>query len=303
MPRDRDPDMTILKQEAPRVADLIGVSLGSHSAVYSERDAILYALAVGGQAEELDLVYERRLQVLSTFALTLGLWSVEAAGRLGAYDPVRTLHVTQRLRMHDYLAPSGRVDMEARIAAVWDKGAAALLEVLVSSISFEATYGIWIPEAGGFAGERGPSSDRWQPADQPDIRLKMTTSKAQAVLYRLTGDLHPLHVDPVVAREAGYDRPILHGLYLIGASSLALARSLAADPWDLSELSVRIAAPLYPGASFEILGWRPRSTGPLAFSAVASETELLRAGLIAFRGGSKLNAGFVSRTSPCTTCE
>ena len=32
------------------------------------------------------------------------------------------------------------------------------------------------------------------------------------MLYRLTGDKHPVHVDPSVAAAMGLDRPILHGL-------------------------------------------------------------------------------------------
>ena len=39
---------------------------------YDERDAILYALAVGAKATELDLVFEDRLRVLPTFASDAG---------------------------------------------------------------------------------------------------------------------------------------------------------------------------------------------------------------------------------------
>ncbi len=61
---------------------LAGYKLGKRIVRYEERDAILYALAVGATGSETDLVYERDLRVLPTYACALGLWTVEAAGEL-----------------------------------------------------------------------------------------------------------------------------------------------------------------------------------------------------------------------------
>ena len=94
-----------------------------------DRDIILYALALGAPSTQLDLVYERELRALPTYACALGLWAVEAAGRLGAYDPKRSLHASQRLVVHQPLPTDGTVQMTGQIAAVYDKGQA----------SFEAT--------------------------------------------------------------------------------------------------------------------------------------------------------------------
>ena len=46
------------------IKDLGDFDLGSQDVQYSARDAILYALAVGASASQLDLVYERDLRVL-----------------------------------------------------------------------------------------------------------------------------------------------------------------------------------------------------------------------------------------------
>lgn len=274
--------MTVIERDELRVADLVGLSLGTHTATYEERDSILYALAVGARAEERELVDEQRLRVLSTYGLALGLWAVQAAGRTGAYDPVRTLHVSQRLAVHAPLPASGAIEMEGRIAAVWDKRVAALIEVTVSSPYFDATYGIWVPGAGEFGGERGPSAGGGPAADAPDLRLAMATTPDQAALYRLTGDLHPLHIDPDVAQAAGFDRPILHGLCVLGASVLTLARAVGADATRVRELAVRFAAPVYPGATIDLAGWSAGPAEPVRFGATVDEADVLKAGRVSF---------------------
>jgi acyl dehydratase len=275
--------VTATDHQSPQVADLAGFRLGRRVVAYGEQDAILYALAVGARAQELELVYERKLRVLPTYALALGLWGVEGAGATGAYDPLRTLHVGQHLDVHEPLPRSGEVEMEAHVAAVWDKGSAALLEVVVSSPFFDATYDIWIPGAGGFGGERGTSASQ-AGAGNPELRLTLETSPEQAALYRLTGDRHPLHIDPEIAAESGFERPILHGLCLLGAASLALARGLGEEPNAISQLAARFAAPVYPGTQVKLAVWRGRA-GDASFSARAGDADVLKGGRIRFGAG------------------
>lgn len=261
------------------LADLTGTDLGSHTASYDEAAAILYALAVGAPEDRLDLVYERDLRVLPTYACALGLWAVEAAGRLGAYDPTRSLHAAQGLVVHHPLPPAGALEMSGRVAAVLDKGKAALVQIEVTAREFSATYDIFLPGLGGFGGERGPAGPVTEPVEL-DHSDRYATSRGQAVLYRLTGDRHPVHVDPEVASANGFERPILHGLCTLGIATRIVADQTGEHPADLTELNVRLSAPVLPGDEIEVRsGVRD---GMAHFEANVGELTVLKAGTARF---------------------
>ncbi len=77
-----------------------------------------------------------------------------------------------------------------------------------------------------------------------------------AALYRLTGDLHPVHIDPEVARANGFPRPILHGLCTLGISARVVARQHGVHPADLRYLEARLTAPVLPGDSLAVASGR-----------------------------------------------
>lgn len=256
-----------------------GRELGIRTVSWDERDAILYALAVGAGADELDLVFEDRLRVLPTFALTLAQWAPDALGSQGAFDVRTAVHGAQRLRVLAPLPPSGTLELRARVGDVWDKGSAAVFEVVVESDAFVATWALFAPGCGGFGGERGPSSPR-RPEDGPDVTTDVTTAANQAALYRLLGDRHHMHVDPTAAQAAGQPRPFLHGLCTLAASTLALARETGAHPADLTELDGRFSAPVFPGDRLAITAWRD---GPATtFEVTSGDRPAITGGRVRF---------------------
>lgn len=223
-----------------------GHVLGTRTVAYTEHDAILYALAVGARADDLDLVFEERLRVLPTFALTLAQWAPDALGTLGAFDTTTAVHGAQHLTVRRPLPRAGEVTMTARVAEVWDKGGAAVFDVEVASDYFLATWSLFVPGGGGFGGERGPGAPR-RPEAAADRRLTLATHPEQAAQYRLLGDRHHMHIDPEAARAAGMPRPFLHGLCTLAALTLPAAGALGAHPADLTDLEGRFSAPVFPG--------------------------------------------------------
>ncbi|WP_406155065.1 MaoC/PaaZ C-terminal domain-containing protein [Streptomyces sp. NBC_01023] len=238
-----------------------GRELGERTVSYDERDAILYALAIGADATDLDLVFEERLRVLPTFALTLAQWAPDALGSLGAFDTRTAVHGAQRLEVMSPLPRSGKLSMRAYVSEVWDKGSAAVFEVVVVSDCSVATWSLFAPGRGGFGGERGPSAPS-APPEPPDHRAEVATAPNQAALYRLLGDRHAMHIDPDAARAAGQPRPFLHGLCSMAAATLPLARAAGAHPADLVRLEGRFAAPVFPGDRLTAHAWNPPGTEP-----------------------------------------
>ncbi|MFF9542488.1 MaoC/PaaZ C-terminal domain-containing protein [Streptomyces albidoflavus] len=265
-----------------------GRDLGTRSVAYDARDVMLYALAVGARADELDLVYERDLRVLPTFALTLAQWAPDVLAGLGAFGEGTALHGGQRLVVRRPLPVSGSVTCSARVAEVWDKGTAAVFEVEVESEYFSAVWSVFAPGLGGFGGSRGPGRPP-APEGAPSLRGRVATFRDQAALYRLTGDRHLIHIDPEAASGIGQPRPILHGLCVLAASALRLARLTGSHPADLVELEGRFASPVLPGEVLDVLAWPdPAST---AFGVERCGRAVLTGGRIRFAPASRTAGG------------
>jgi acyl dehydratase len=80
------------------------------------------------------------------------------------------------------------------------------------------------------------------------MMVEMPTLTTQAMIYRLSGDRNPLHIDPDFAKMAGYDRPILHGLCTFGHVCRAVLQEYAGnDPARFTAMSVRFSGVVYPG--------------------------------------------------------
>lgn len=246
--------MSSAEQQVGTAGDWRGRDLGERTVGYTERDAILYALAIGAPQDDLSLVFEEQLRVLPTFALTLAQWAPDVLAKAKAFDTTRAVHGSQRLTVLKPLPRAGELTMRARVTDVWDKGTAAIFDVEVESDYFVATWSLFAPGSGGFGGERGPARE---PASEtePTWSRKVSTSFNQAALYRLLGDLHRIHIDPAAAAAIGAPRPILHGLCTLAATIFVVAEQMGAHPADLTSLEGRFGAMMLPGDDLDVQVW------------------------------------------------
>jgi acyl dehydratase len=242
-----------------------------------KRDVILYALGVG--AVELPFVYEHALMALPMMATVLGypgfIWRDPAIGA----DWRRLLHAEQSLELHAPLPVEGQVRGETRFLEILDKGpekgAVALVERRITdgagTLLAIARATTFLRGDGGCGGPaQGAPAPHPVPDRAPDLTLAMPTAANQAMLYRLSGDDNPLHIDPHTAAAAGFPGPILHGLCTYAVAGRAvLAGLLDNQPGRLKRLDARFSAPVYPGETLEVRLWREGQG--CAFQAFAAE--------------------------------
>lgn len=238
---------------------------------YDPRDTILYALGTGaGLSSEIDetgFLFEHRLQGLPTMALVLGTPGFWAMDPQSGLDWINILHGEQRLKLFAPLDPAGTLIGDTAVTDLADKGpgkpamlrAVKQLKTPGGTLVAEASETWVVRGAGGFGGPRDLPGDSLPatPERNPDYEVTLPTSRAQAAIYRLSGDRNPLHIDPVAAGSAGFDRPILHGLSTMGLVARALIHaSCGGDASALREIALRFTAPVYPGETIRTQIWQ-----------------------------------------------
>ena len=253
---------------------------------YTAKDSMLYALGLGFGADptdrrQLDFVYEEGLKALPTMAVVLaspGFWLKDPATGV---DWKKVLHGEQGLRLHEPLPAAGTVVGTTRIDEIVDKGAGkgALLystreirDKASGKLLAEVASVGFLRGDGGFGGPEG-ASRKPQPIPEraPDASVEINTLPQSALIYRLSGDFNPLHADPDVARAAGFERPILHGLCTYGVAGHALLKLVCDyDAARLKRMDVRFSAPVYPGETIRTEIWT-EGDGRLAFRCTVPE--------------------------------
>ncbi len=243
---------------------------------FTAKDAMLYALGVGmGQdpmdRAELRYVTEGELRVLPSMAAVLahpGFWMRD--NREMGIDFVRLVHGEQSIRLHQSLPGGGTILGQSRVTRVVDKGEGKGALVHVQKRLVDAASGALLATCdstvfcrgdGGFSAKGGgdPPGDPPQPTPDraPDQMIDLQTRPEQALLYRLSGDINPLHSDPDVAAKAGFERPILHGLATFGVACRGLLKGFCNyDPDRLRSISARFSAPAFPGDLIRLECWK-----------------------------------------------
>jgi acyl dehydratase len=253
---------------------------------WTTKDVQLYHLGIGAglpatDPDELRYTLESRLHVLPSFATVAGAGSPGVISGLSMpgieVDLAKVLHGGQSLTLHRPIPAQGTATATGRIAAVYDKGTAAVL-VMRTEVA-DADGPLWTNDAqifvrgeGGWGGDRGPSTRLDPPTGEPDRTVERPIREDQALLYRLSGDWNPLHADPEFAKLAGFEKPILHGLCTYGMTLKAVVDTLlGGDVGRVRSYTTRFAGVVYPGETLRIRMWRQDGRVRVAVSAVDRE--------------------------------
>lgn len=235
---------------------------------YTQKETILYALGIGMGADPMDrkelaFVYERDLKAVPTLASVVA-WGA-GPGPINI-NPVMVVDGERDITFHKPMPISAEITADSRVLGAYDKGAGkgAVIQnetVLKDSKGEKLVTLVSSMFARGDGGFGGPSDGQPEPhktpTRAPDQSVDIPTLPNQALLYRLSGDYNPLHSDPDFAAQAGFPRPILHGMCTYGITCRAVLQTYADyDPTKIKRHAVRFSSPVFPGETVTVDLWK-----------------------------------------------
>jgi acyl dehydratase len=268
---------------------LLALKIADTEHTYTDKDTMLYALGVGLghdplDLKQLDFVYEKNLKPLPTFAAVLGYPGFWVRELDTGIDWVRIVNGEQGVVLHQPLKPKGTVIGKTRIVEAIDKGTGKGALVYTERKVTDKASGELIATVnqttfcradGGFGGPPRESPPVHKlPERAPDLTCDLTTRPEQAIIYRLSADRNPLHIDPEVAKAAGYPKPILHGLGTFGVVGHALLKTICDyDHACVRSFAGRFTAPVFPGETIRTEMWRDGDV--VSFRALVPERNIV----------------------------
>jgi len=245
--------------------DSVGKKIGPLSSDYTWKDAVLYALGVGAGFSDLEYCYEKDLKVIPSFATTTLYNFMPELLEASNVNLAGILHGEEELIFHNPIPSEGTMTTEGSITDYFDKGEGKGALVIAESETrhstgkklFTARATVFARLDGGFGGKNAPKKEIIFPDRSPDFTVAASPTVDQPLLYRLSGDVFQLHVDPEFAKMAGFEKPIMHGLCTHGFACRALIQSLIpGKPEKARRMFNRFTKPLYPGMPLKTLIWK-----------------------------------------------
>lgn len=274
----------------------VGHDAGTQPVAWNRRDLLTYAVSIGVGPKDLDYAYEREagFRAFPTYPVVLALkgtsqdttvFSEMVSSRAAvpgfpSLDLNTVVHGEQSIEIH---APIPLVSgegwkLEKRISAVHDRPTGLIMETELRLISpVGRNHATMIGSSFYRGGGQGTGFNKSiitkpptpkAPTRDPDFTLSEKTTLQQAMIYRLSGDYNPIHIDGGLGEKVGLGGTILHGLCSYGFAARAVLKAVnsgndgvpanltgAKTRYELEAFAVRFTSPVRPGDELETKVW------------------------------------------------
>ncbi len=254
--------------------EMVGQTFGPFVRDYTFKDLELFALGCGAGIDgKQDLIYlnehdERNpsLKVLPMYGAMLIVDSAVTRTIDYGYNYAGSLHwgfdITFQqpiTKMNDHL------ETMVTLQGLYDRGEGRGLlaqhvgETRDSDGNLLFTNESWdcLIYDGGWGGPQPPKDVVDMPERAADVEVTETIPENQALIYRLSGDFHPQHIDWDYAAQNGEPRPILHAISYAGVVMRHFISSFIPDePERLTRFKTRITSPVHPGSTLTTKLWQ-----------------------------------------------
>ncbi|RWA10742.1 hypothetical protein EKO27_g4357 [Xylaria grammica] len=272
----------------------VGYKFRPIKCAYNRRDVLLFANAIGAQADEKHFLYELdpRFAAFPTFPINLAFKQTDQ----DVFDFVArtTSEPVPGMPPFDAQRSLGGLDLEihSEVVGAYDKGGSMiseqehkLVDVKTGTVYVKMTSTAFGMGQGGYGGPKGPSKPAVKmPTRLPDAVHTYKTTPETALLYRLCGDYNPMHADDEFGKRAGFKGAILQGLGTWNIAAHGLLRGVAdSDPKRFKAFGARFKSVVYPGDELETWIWKTGSEG--GFDNYVFETIVKGDGRVALSNG------------------
>ncbi|MBN8881244.1 acyl dehydratase [Salana multivorans] len=249
--------------------EMVGQTFGPFERDYTTRDLSLFALgsgcAIDGK-QDLEYVYEKDMKVLPTFC-AMPIVDSEVTRTIDyGYNYAGSLHWSFDVTFHQPITRlNGKLSTKVLLKGLYDRGEGkGLLAQHVGDTYDEDGTLLFTNESwdcliydGGWGGPAAPKDIVEMPDREPDMVVTERIPENQALIYRLSGDYHPQHVDWEYAAANGMPRPILHAVSFAGVVCRHfIASVIPGEPERMTRFKTRITAPVLPGTTVRTEMWR-----------------------------------------------
>lgn len=249
---------------------------------YNDRDLILYALGIGSKDPRFVYENDSDFAAFPTYPIVLTFKGTSTSTlqfpppTMGSYPlpplkGVKTgLDAEKRIEKVAQLPKEGaKLKLVGRVVGCHKKGSGALVEREFDIVDEAGKVYYKMVDAAMLVGAKnftdsGISHSKSNPPPKdtaPAHVMEEKTDEFAPVLYRLSGDYNPLHVDPNMAQMFGFKKPIMHGQCSMGIVTRVLLDKLAGgDQNRFKSVQLRFASPVIPGETLVTEVWQKSAT-------------------------------------------